>query len=243
MSRVSPKSASVRGTPVQIHGATLIALPDGALFWPVEGVLVVADLHLEKGSAFAARGQHLPPYDTAATLERMEMLIERHAPIRVLALGDSAHDRRAGERMAEQDSARLRRIVSATDWIWILGNHDPALPPAWGGTCLSEWRSGSLIFRHEAATTRPVKGEISGHFHPKACVRGEAARATRRCFVTDGRRLIMPAFGAYAGGLDALDPAIDRHFPDGFVALVLGADRVHPVSRGKLSPIGRAWGP
>ena len=224
--------------PVAINGARLLALKEGALFWPERALLVLADLHLEKGSSFAARGSPLPPYDTRATLARVEALIAAHSPRRILALGDSAHDAGAEDRMAPSDARILRRLVDGREWIWILGNHDPEPPSGWGGSREPEWREGNLIFRHETLRDRGGHGEISGHFHPKACVWSPAARAVRRCFVTNGRRLIMPAFGAYAGGLDALDPAIDSQFPGGFIALLLGAERVHPVRRGQLVAIG-----
>jgi DNA ligase-associated metallophosphoesterase len=207
--------------PLRVNGQSLVPDLSGALWWPARRTLVVADLHLEKGSSFAARGQFLPPYDTAATLRLLEEAVARLRPERLIALGDSFHDRAAAERVPPAERARVRAMTAALEWVWIAGNHDPEPPADWGGAVHAELPLESLVFRHEAEAQRPA-GEVSGHFHPKASVRVRGRRVSARCFVTDGRRLILPSFGAYTGGLDVLDPAVSRLFPQGFTAHLLG---------------------
>ncbi|MBB6253909.1 ligase-associated DNA damage response endonuclease PdeM [Nitrospirillum iridis] len=211
-------------TALTLNGAVLQADASGALFWPERGLLVVADLHLEKGTAFARRGTLLPPYDTAATLARLEATCRRLAPTRVLCLGDSFHDGHAGDRVSDEDGRRLAALIQAHDWLWVAGNHDPAPPPAWGGRVVADWMEGPLVFRHEAEDGMAV-GEVSGHYHPKATVPTRARRVGGRCFITDGRRLVLPAFGAYTGGLDVREPALRRLFPGAFSIVLLHRDR------------------
>jgi uncharacterized protein len=187
-------------------GAELVADPSGALFWPEAGVLAVADLHLEKGSAAAARGRLLPPYDTRATLDALEAAVARLAPARVICLGDSFHDGGAGERMAGDDARRVRSLAGDLDWLWIAGNHDPDPPAGLGGRIAAETREGPLVFRH--AAKRGAIGEVSGHLHPVASIPTGARRVRGRCFVHDGAKLILPAFGAFTGGLDVGDEAV-----------------------------------
>jgi uncharacterized protein len=221
-------------TELRVNGVTLVADITGALWWPQASLLAVADLHLEKGSGFARRGTLLPPYDTAATLRRLDELIARFRPERIVCLGDSFHDRSAAGRLSGDDAALLARLTAACDWIWIRGNHDPVPPDGLGGRTEVEWTHAALLFRHQAAAGTAA-GEVSGHFHPKATIARRGARAGGRCFVTDGRRLIMPAFGAYAGGLDALDPAIACLFPGGrFEAHVIGRARLHRLTSRQL---------
>ena len=188
---------------------------------------MVSDLHLEKGSGFAARGALLPPYDTAATLARLSEAIDRLEPHRVICLGDSFHDGGAGARLSAGDADRLAELTAARDWIWITGNHDPEPPAHWGGRVMDELVDGALVFRHEARSG--AVGELSGHFHPKASVRTRARRVTGRCFVGDGRRLILPAFGAYTGGLDVLDPAISGHLDRNFHIHLIGRERLYSL--------------
>jgi DNA ligase-associated metallophosphoesterase len=214
---------------VEVNGETLLLDPAGALYWPAERTLVFADLHFEKGSAYARSGQMLPPYDTRATLSRMEDAILRHAPARVIALGDSFHDRGAADRLDEHERAVLMRLGRCAEWVWIAGNHDPA-PPSWlGGRVHEEIAIGDLVFRHEPSAARS-KGEIAGHLHPcKSLVRrGRSLR--RRCFASDRSRLVMPAFGAYAGGLDVRDDAVRVLFGTTFLAYLLGISRVYAVT-------------
>jgi len=221
---------------IRLNGALLQPEPEGALWWAEGRTLLVADLHLEKGSAFARRGRPLPPYDSAATLARLAALLRRLPAERVVCLGDSFHDAEAAARLGVAELADLRGLMSGRDWVWIAGNHDPAPPAALGGRVSEELVLGPLLLRH-AAEAGPVAGEVSGHFHPKASVRHRLGRFTGRCFVSDGRRVILPAFGAYAGGLDVLDPAIARLFPEGFEVRLLARGRVRTFPRQALGPV------
>ena len=207
------------------------ALPDvsGALWLTDHGALVVADLHFEKGSAYAMRGVMLPPYDTAATLARLAAVVARHAPKAIIALGDSFHDRAGGARMGEADRAALGALQSGRDWIWISGNHDPEPPQDLGGDCAAELTLGPLTLRHEPQAGA-APGEIAGHLHPCARVASRAGSLRRRCFASDGSRCVLPAFGAFAGGLNVRDAAFAPLFPHGPpLAHVLGRGRVYPV--------------
>ena len=219
-----------------VNGARLVGDPSGAVWWPEHRALIVADLHLEKGSGLAAIGAGLlPPYDTRATLTGLEMLFRRYRPTQAISLGDAFHDRKAVGRLGEDDLGRLRRLTGATDWVWIEGNHDPEPPEGCGGRSLDELVLGPLTFRHQATGT--LAGEVSGHLHPKAAVRVRGRRLTRRCFVTNGARLILPAFGAYAGGLCVLDPAFKPLFRHGFHAWMLGDRQLFPVPSNRLEPV------
>ncbi len=212
-----------------VAGVALVADPAGALYWPEEKLLIVADLHLEKGSSFAARGVLLPPYDTATTLSCLARLFERYAPRGVIALGDSFHDGGGPARMAEVDRASMRALQRGRDWIWIAGNHDPDRCDNVGGRFADLSAVGVLTFRHRPSPV-PGEGEIAGHLHPLACVarRGRAVR--RRCFACDGRRAVLPAFGAYAGGLNVRDRAVVSLFGTlSFTAHLLGAGRLYAV--------------
>jgi hypothetical protein len=207
----------------------LIADPSGALFDASERMLIVADLHLEKSSSVARRGMLLPPYDTAETLARLAAVVARLKPRLVVALGDSFHDRAAHERLRRADLAALAAIQAGREWVWIAGNHDPDPPQGLAGARLDELALGRLILRHEPARGAAA-GEIAGHLHPTARVRGASGAARARCFVTCGARLVMPAFGALAGGLDLDHPAFAPVFSTRPVtAHVLGRDRVWRV--------------
>jgi uncharacterized protein len=213
---------------VDVAGVALIADLSGALFWEEQSLLVVSDLHLEKGSSFAARGVLLPPYDTVATLGRLGAVIARHDPRMVIALGDSFHDRDAHDRLSAPDREAIAALQARRDWIWISGNHDPALPSSGlGGVVASEVAIGPIAFRHEPSG---AIGEIAGHLHPKARVSTRGRSMERRCFAWDGERAVMPAFGAYAGGLSIRDAAFSKIFqtPD-FMAHVLGDTRLHAI--------------
>lgn len=219
---------------LRVGGAELTVLPEGAVWWQAETTLIVADLHLEKGSAFAARGIALPPYDTRTTLARLDALVTRFRPSRLVALGDSFHDAGAEARMNAADAATLGRLTHRTDWIWIAGNHDPRPSRKFGGSVHDALRSGPLTFRHEPRPA-PAAGEIAGHLHPCAAVRVRGRRLRRRCVASDGTRAILPAFGAYAGGLNVLDEAYDPLLPGlGFHAWMLGARTVVPVAARRL---------
>jgi hypothetical protein len=220
--------ATTSSARIEVAGVTLSADLSGALFWQEQSLLVVSDLHLEKGSSFAARGVLLPPYDTVATLSRLTSVIMRLNPRVVIALGDSFHDRTAHGRLSSPDRAALAALQARRDWIWISGNHDPALSSNLGGIIASEVAIGPIVFRHEP--TGRV-GEIAGHLHPKARVATRARWMERWCFVGDGERMVMPAFGAYAGGLSIRDDAFAKIFRNSDVtAHVLGDSRVHVIA-------------
>jgi len=220
---------------IRLAGAILLADPSGALVWPAERTVIVADLHFEKGSGFAARGVMLPPYDTRATLERLEKLTASRDVARIVCLGDSFHDPKASGRLGEAESSSLRRLTGAVDWIWIAGNHDPAPPAELGGRSVADaLRLGPLLLRHEALPVA-VSGEISGHFHPKASIDVRGRRVNGRCIVWDERRLVMPAFGAYAGGLDVFAPALRRLFPGAFTVHLLARERITTLPHHRLA--------
>jgi DNA ligase-associated metallophosphoesterase len=213
---------------LEVAGVTMIADLSGALVWEERRLLVVSDLHLEKGSSFALRGVLLPPYDTAATLGRLAAVIAQHDPRMVIALGDSFHDRDAHARLSEADRDALTALQAGRDWIWISGNHDPALPSDLGGIVANEVAIGPIGFRHEPTGKF---GEIAGHLHPKARVATRGRAMERRCFASDGERAVMPAFGAYAGGLSIRDAAFSKIFQSlGFMAHVLGDNRLHSIA-------------
>ncbi|MEO1038828.1 MAG: ligase-associated DNA damage response endonuclease PdeM [Pseudomonadota bacterium] len=214
---------------MSVNGARVLADISGAGLVLDEGALLVADLHFEKGSAFAARGQFLPPYDTRATVKRLAEAIARLKPKTVIALGDSFHDLGAHGRMHGDDVAAIRSLVaSVADWVWIEGNHDPAPPPDLGGRFTSEMRLGPLTLRHEPQPG-PQPGEAAGHLHPCARVAARGRAVRRRCFLSDGRRLILPAFGAFTGGLNVRDEAFAPLFDTAPTAWMLGRERVYPV--------------
>jgi DNA ligase-associated metallophosphoesterase len=226
MTIVSTISATLNS--VHVAGIDMIADLSGALFWAEERLLVVSDLHLEKGSSFATRRVLLPPYDTAATLGKLHAAIARHNPHTVIALGDSFHDRDAHQRLGAADSETLSALQARRDWIWIAGNHDPALPREIGGMVADEVRMGPLTFRHEPTG---AQGEIAGHLHPKARVLNRGRSVERRCFASDGLRAVMPSFGAYTGGLSIRDAAFKTIFQTlGFTAHLLGDRQVHRIT-------------
>ncbi len=210
--------------PLHLAGERLMLDPEGALVWPAQRLLAVADLHLEKGSAAASRGSLLPPWDTRATLDRLGALLRRHAPRTVVALGDSFHDPRGSRRLMAADAARLAAMAEAAAFVWVLGNHDPAPAEGIAGASVAEWRAGPLVFRHQAVAG--TAGEISGHFHPKAQVPVRGTVVSRACFVADARRVLLPALGAYTGGLDVRDAAIAQLFPRGGRVFLLGRERL-----------------
>jgi len=224
----APAHPSV-GLSMMLGSSAVLADPSGALFLEDERVLMVADLHLEKGSAFALRRILLPPYDTVATLVRLALVIARYAPRAVVALGDSFHDPAGAARLAESDLSALRALQLGREWIWVLGNHDPDAPANLDGMAVDSLTVAGLTLRH-----RPVgKGpEIAGHLHPVARLSAHGRTLRRRCFVADGSRCIMPAFGAYAGGLNVCSSPFQPLFgKQGFTAYVLGRERVFSAAR------------
>lgn len=221
---------------VVLAGTEVALRASGALWIEGERALVAADLHLEKGSAFAARGQMLPPYDTRETLARLEREIASLSPRIVILAGDTLHDRRAAARIAADDRARLAMLAQGRALVRIAGNHDPDRVAGLAGDMTGELRLAGLVIRHEPAPdAADAAGEVAGHLHPCAVLRGAAGRVRRRCFVTDGARLVLPAFGAFAGGLNVRDPAIAGLFPRPPLVAALGRG-AHPIPWRMLSP-------
>jgi DNA ligase-associated metallophosphoesterase len=221
---------------ITVATALLVADPAGVLYWPHHALLVVADLHLEKGSSFACRGVLLPPYDSRTTLARLGGAIARYRPRIVVALGDSFHDGGAALRLGGEERALLGELQRGRDWVWISGNHDPTPCTTVGGRAAASLTLGPLTFRHVPAPT-PACGEIAGHLHPLARIVRRGRAVNRRCFVADARRLIMPAFGAYAGGLNIRDGAFAGLFdPRGCTAHLLGTERLYAVAAARCVP-------
>jgi hypothetical protein len=222
----------MNAAPFHLAGERVMLDPAGVLYWPAAKLLAVADLHLEKGSAAARRGALVPPWDTRLTLDRLVRSVGFWRPETVVALGDSFHDRAGPSRLPAVEADRLRRIAAGARLFWVLGNHDPVPPEGLPGEHGDTFRLGPLAFRHEARGRRPAaraegeRAEICGHHHPKARVATRAGTISRPCFVADAGRMIMPAFGAYTGGLDVLHPAIAELFPRGGRAFLLGAERL-----------------
>jgi uncharacterized protein len=206
-------------------GVELAALTAGALYWPARGALLVADLHLEKASWFAGRGQMLPPYDSIATLTELTAIREATQAREIWCLGDSFHDRAGCTRLPADARARLLDLTAVTRWTWITGNHDAALSDPCGGMVRDEAEVDGLVLRHEADPADP-RPELSGHFHPKLRLSLRGRHVARRCFVASGTKLILPAFGALTGGMDADDPVILRAVGARAQALVPVEDRL-----------------
>ena len=217
---------------IELGGVLLLADMAGVLVIEDSDVLVVSDLHLEKGSARAHRGAFLPPYDSRTTLARLARAITRLRPRAVIALGDSFHDVRGGERLCAEDRAALSELQRGRDWLWISGNHDPELPAGLEGDSADEWSHGGLTFRHEPAVG--AAHEIAGHLHPCARVSREGHIQRRPCFAFGGGRLLLPAFGAYTGGLNVLDPAVSGLFASDLTVAVIGRNGVYPVAARQL---------
>jgi DNA ligase-associated metallophosphoesterase len=221
-----------------LAGERFLALGCGALFWPAEAMLLVADLHLEKGSHFAARGWLLPPHDSLETLRRLEAAAAATGARRVAALGDSFHDSDGPGRLEPEARAALARLVSGLDWLWVTGNHDGASGAALGGQAVDELSLRGVALRHEA---RPgfAGAEISGHFHPKVRVPLRGGRmVSRRCLARVADRLVLPAYGAYAGGLFVDDPAFRAALgspPEALVPTSGGLIRLMPTCRSRAA--------
>lgn len=211
--------------PFSFASYELCVLPEGALYWPARRALIVADLHFEKASWFALKGQMLPPYDSMATLAALAALVERTQARELWCLGDSFHDSAGCERLPMAARDALMALTGALRWVWITGNHDAALTDHCGGEIVEEAEVEGLLLRHEAEPGE-VRPELSGHFHPKLRVRLRGRQVARRCFVATGTKLILPAFGALTGGLDAHHPEIVRAVGRGAEALVALEDRL-----------------
>jgi uncharacterized protein len=217
---------------IELKGQPALLDLTGAMYLPQHDALLVADLHLEKGSSFARRGMMLPPYDTRETLLALSDAVFRFNPKTVIALGDSFHDIGGPDRLGDEERTALSDVQQGRDWIWVTGNHDRILPDSIGGQVVEEMALGSLTLRHE-----PMAGEqaeIAGHLHPvgKVVMRGRSTR--RRCFLSDGSRCVMPALGAYAGGLNACDAAFKPLFPNGFTAHLIGTERIFAIAKSML---------
>ncbi|MEM7444156.1 MAG: ligase-associated DNA damage response endonuclease PdeM [Pseudomonadota bacterium] len=229
-SAVSPSGDST--VEIDINGAALLLDRSGAVYWPDRAALIVADLHFEKGSAFAARGRFLPPYDTANTIDRLRRVIGRYRPKQVWCLGDSFHDPSADHRISQTDLDQLTDLIGRQDWVWISGNHDPDPMSRVPGETVADLHEGPLVLRHEAKLGGA--GDLSGHFHPTAWVATRARRVRRRCFVHDANRLILPAFGAYAGGLNILSDPIRKLFGGRISTWLVGDRRLYAVPGQRL---------
>ena len=198
--------------PLPFAGHELALGASRALYWPAEGALLVADLHLEKASWFAARGQMLPPYDSRDTLERLADAVRQTGARRVITLGDNFHDDAGALRLDAHCTGMLEALTRALDWVWITGNHDSELPRGFGGTIVPELELGGVILRHEARAGETAP-ELSGHYHPKLRVNVRNRHIARPCAVlgrsaSGAERMILPAFGTLTGGLDAAAPEI-----------------------------------
>lgn len=206
-------------------GQALMALPQGALFWPSRRALLVADLHLEKASWFAKGGQMLPPYDSIATLTDLSLIAAACAAEEIWCLGDSFHDSQGCDRLPARARALLAALTASTRWTWITGNHDSRLADHCGGEIVEEARVDGLLLRHEADPAE-IRPELSGHFHPKLRISHRGRLVSRRCFVATATKLILPAFGSLTGGLDAGHPEIVRAVGAGAQALVPVQDKL-----------------
>ncbi|MGJ8572324.1 MAG: ligase-associated DNA damage response endonuclease PdeM [Hoeflea sp.] len=233
--KTNPSATGPLTVDIEVNGIAVTCDRSGVLWLPDSGALVVSDLHLEKGAAFARRGMMLPPYDTAATLARLGAAIMRYNPRLVISLGDSFHDRTGSAHLPDCYREQLQSLQHGRDWTWIEGNHDPERPVGLEGSFCSELHVEALVFRHEPAS-RAAEGEIAGHLHPAARVvrRGKGVR--RPCFASDGKRLLMPAFGSTTGGLELRHPAMHGLFDrNQLVAHLIGKERIYSVAFNRMN--------
>jgi hypothetical protein len=197
---------------MQFAGEELVLMKSNAIYWPRENALLVADMHLEKGSWYARHGQMLPPYDSRETLERIADSVKATGARRLITLGDNFHDDAGTNRLDPYAAGMLEAMTRALDWVWITGNHDEQMHRAFGATLVDEMELNGIVLRHEAKPGE-TRAELSGHFHPKLRVRVRNRHIARPCAVVSrtanaGDRMILPAFGAYTGGMDAGAPEI-----------------------------------
>ncbi len=223
----------LRSGEIEVMRARLVVDPSGALVWPLERMLLVADLHLERGAAQARRGRMLPPYDTGATLEALAAVIARHDPARVVCLGDSFDDKAGAAAMPDAVAAPLRALMAGRDWLWIAGNHDDESAGTLGGDVAEEAEIGPLVLRHHPKAA-PAYGEVAGHLHPGACVALGGRNVRVKCVAYDATRAILPGFGALTGGLNVRARAFHDLFDGLPQVMALGRDKAYPVPRGRL---------
>lgn len=222
--------------PISICGTSFLAHVSGALYWPSENTLIVADLHLEKASSYAERGVMLPPYDSRETLMRLGEVIDYFGAESVIALGDSFHDCNGCDRLGAEDRETLSIIQDGINWTWVTGNHDPVIGRDVGGTVRREVRLGGVDLRHEPRATATTH-EIAAHMHPAAKLALHGYTIRRPCFISNGLRLILPAFGSFTGGLNILDEAYLPLFGnDGFAVWMMGQEGLYPVATRLLRP-------
>ena len=226
-------------TEFEFNGERMLADLSGALIWPEKNTVVVSDLHLAKGTSYASRGIFLPPYDSIETLSVLNGVLTYYSPNRVICLGDSFHDNDAPKRLGPEEKDIIRQFTQLYDWIWITGNHDPTPTPTLGGKIASHISIANLMFRH-ITIGRVTKGEISGHFHPKARLKIKGKKLSARCFISDGTdRLILPAFGTYTGGLDISHPTIKALFSGNYMIFLLGQRKVFTLPKTVLKTYAR----
>ena len=233
--RDAPDDGAYAMQTIGLGGTELVADASGALYWPSERALIVADLHFEKGSAFARRGVFLPPYDTRETLARLTAVVARFAPATIVALGDSFHDAAGPTRLGDEERADLAALQRGRTWVWIDGNHDAAAAVMPGGERCEALVLGGLALRHEPSS-HPSAPEIAGHLHPAARVALRGATLRRPCFAAASHRLVMPAFGAFTGGLNVLSEPFAPLFPGELSVWLIGARGVYPAARHALRP-------
>ena len=234
MTALAQKSQD-QGAELEFRGELFVIDPRGCLYWPSERMLIVSDLHLEKGSSFASMHRvFLPPYDTDATISLLGQCIADWEPKRVLSLGDAFHDEDANSRMSQTACQGISALMSGREWIWLSGNHDPKPPENLGGSTCTSMHIGCINFIHEPIADFAL-GEISGHLHPNAKIRQRGKSVRRRCLVGDHRRLIMPAFGAFTGGLNLCHEAFDGLFDQPSLrAWLLGNKVVYEIEGHRL---------
>jgi uncharacterized protein len=218
------KSGLSKTQQISLGGLALVPDLSGALLVPDHNTLIISDLHLEQGTSLARRGLHVPPFDTAITLSLLGDVVAATQPKRLIFLGDSFHDAEGEMRLDEKHLQTLRHLTGNYETIWISGNHDPEAPQLIGGTGASEIALGSLTLRHEPSQN---EFEISGHLHPGCGINQRGRRLYGKCFVADDQRLIMPAFGAYTGGLSVSSPAFHGLFSSTAKAWMIGKSAIH----------------
>lgn len=217
---------------LRFAGQMFEPLTSGALWWPAEKALLVADLHLEKLSSYAKRGSLLPPYDTSLTLKGLSDDIDRTGATEVISLGDSFHRDEGTGTLLDADKLRLMALMGKAHWTWISGNHDPS-PHLLGGTCVPALERGGLTLSHHPK--RGTLGLVAGHLHPAARVLADGRSVRRACFVHDGTLMILPAYGSSTGTLNILSPAFAGLLNLGSLEVtMIGKGRVYPVSTKRL---------